>query len=62
MHQNFQRKTVEESIDIITEMIVMAEREIGTGLEKGHFLETSVVIETIGVQATGGPGQDQGQV
>ena len=42
-------KMVEESIEIITEMIVMAEIEIGTGLEKGHFLETLVVIETTGV-------------
>ena len=33
-------KTVEESIEIITEMRVMAEVEIGTGLGKGHFLET----------------------
>ena len=33
-------KTVKESIEIITEMIVMAKVEIGTGLEKGHFLET----------------------
>ena len=40
----------------------MAEVEIGTGLEKGLFLETLVAIETIGVQATVGPGQDQGQV
>ena len=55
-------KTVEESIEIITEMKVMAEVEIGTGLEKGCFLETLEVIEIIGVQATVGPGQDQGQV
>ena len=55
-------KTVEESTEIITEMKVMAEVEIGTGQEKGHFLETLVVIETIGVQATVGPGEDQGQV
>ena len=55
-------KTVEDSIEIITEMKVMAEVEIGIGLEKSHFLETLVVIETIGVQATVGPGQDQGQV
>ena len=40
---------VEESIEIITEMIVMAEVWIGTGLEKGHFLETLVLIETIRV-------------
>ena len=55
-------KTVEESIEIITEMKVMAEVEIGTGLEKGHFIETLLVIETTAVQATVGPGQDQGQV
>ena len=35
-------KTVEESIEITTEMKVMAEVEIGTGLEKGHFQETLV--------------------
>ena len=38
-------KTVEESIEIITEMIVMAEIETGTSLEKGHFLEGLVMIE-----------------
>ena len=32
--------TVEESIEIIAEVKVMAEVEIGTGLEKDHFLET----------------------
>ena len=52
-------KIAEESIEIITEMKVMA--EAGTGLEKGHFPETLVVIE-IGVQAIVGPGQDQEQV
>ena len=51
-------KTVEKS----TEMKVMAEVEIGTGLEKGHFLQTLVTIEIIEVQATVGPGQDQEQV
>ena len=40
---------------IITEMKVMEEVEIGTGLEKGHFLETLVPIEIIEVQATAGP-------
>ena len=55
-------KTVQESTEITTEMKVIAEVEIGTGLEKGHFLETLVVIETMGVQAIVGPGQDQGQV
>ena len=49
MHQNLERKTVEEGIEIITEMIVMAEVEIGSGLEKGNFLETLVTIETIGI-------------
>ena len=49
-------KTVEESIEIITEMKVMTEVEIGTGLEKGHFPETLVAMEIIGVQATVGPG------
>ena len=43
-------------------MKVMAEVEIGTGLEKGHFLKALVVIETTGVQVTVGPGQDQEQV
>ena len=52
-------KTVEESIEITTEMKVMAEVEIGTGLEKGHFLET---LAAIGTQATVGPDQDQWQV
>ena len=48
----------EESIEIITEMKVMAEAEMGTGLEKGHFPETLVVTE-IGVQAIAGPGQNE---
>ena len=52
-------KTVEESTEMIIKINVMAEAEIGTGLEKGHFLETLVVIETIGAQAPVGPGQDQ---
>ena len=55
-------KTVEESTQIITEIKVIADIEIGTGLEKGHFLETLVMIEAIGVQAIVGPDQDQGQV
>ena len=55
-------QTVERSTEIITEMKVMAEVEIGTGLEKGHFLENLVMIETMGVQALVGPGQDQEQV
>ena len=55
-------KTIEESIEISTEMKVMAEIEVGTDLEKGHFLETLVAIETTGIQATLGLGQDQGQL
>ena len=55
-------KAVEESIEIIIEMKVTAEVEIGTGLVQDLFLETSVMIETIGVQAIVGPDQDQGQV
>ena len=49
-------RTVEESIEVITGMKVMT--EAGTGLEKGHFLETLAAIEIAG-QATVGPGQDQ---
>ena len=37
-----------------------SEVEIGTSLWKDHFLETLVTIETIGVQAIVGLGQDQG--
>ena len=55
-------KTVEESTEAATEMKIIAEVEIGAGLEKGHFLETLVMIETIGVQVIVGPDQDQGQV
>ena len=50
--------TIEES----TNMKVIAEVEIGTGLEKDHFLETSVMVGTMGVQAIVGPDQYQGQV
>ena len=53
-------KRVEESTNIIIEVKVIAEVEIGTCLGKDHFLETLVMIETIGVQAIVGPGQDQG--
>ena len=53
---------VEESIDTITEMKVMMEVEIATGLGKGHFLESLVAIETIGVQATVGLDQEQEHV
>ena len=51
-----------KSTEIIAEMKVMAEVEIGTGPEKGNFLETLVTIETIGMQATVCPVQDQEQV
>ena len=54
-------KIADESIEIITEMKVMAEVEMGIGLEKGHFPETLVAIE-MRVQAIVGPGQDQEQV
>ena len=40
----------------------MTEVEIGTGLEKDHFLETLVAEEAIGVQVIVGPDQDQWQV
>ena len=40
-------KMIEESTEIITQMKVMAEVEIGTGLEKGHFLESLAVTATI---------------
>ena len=60
MYQNFERQTVEESTEIITEMKAIEEVEIGSGLYKDYFLETLVMIETIGVQAIVGPDQDQG--
>ena len=50
-------KIAEDSIEIITEMKVMTGAEMETGLEKGHFPETFMVID-IGVQAIVGPGQD----
>ena len=53
-------RAVEESTEIIIEMKVIAEVEIGTGLEKDHFLETLVMVETIGVQAKVDPDWDQG--
>ena len=56
--RNFDRKIAEESIEIIPEMEVMTEAEMGTGLKGGNFPETLVAIE-IEVQATIGPGQDQ---
>ena len=42
-------------------MKVIMEVEIDTGQEKDHFLETVVIVESIGVQAIVGPDQDQGQ-
>ena len=45
--KNLRNKTVEESTEIITEMKVIAEVGIGTGLGKDCFLETLVMIETI---------------
>ena len=39
-------RIADESIETITEMKAIAEIEIGTGLEKGHFPETLVAIET----------------
>ena len=38
-------RIAEESIEVITEMKVMTEAEMGTGLVKGHFLETLEAIE-----------------
>ena len=55
-------KIVEESTETITQVKVIAEVEIGTGLEKVHFQKMLVVIELIGVQATVGLDQDQEQV
>ena len=57
-----QDKIVEESTEMFTEMKVMVEVEIGTGLEEDHFLETFITEERIGVQVIVGPDQDQGQV
>ena len=48
-------KIVGESTEIITEMKVIAEVEIGAVLEKDHFLETLVTKEMIGVQVIVGP-------
>ena len=48
-------KTVEENIEIATEMAVMT--EAGTGLEKDHLPEIMSIIE-LEVQATVDPGQD----
>ena len=48
-------RMAEESIETITGIKVMS--EAGTGLEKDHFPEATIVIE-IGVQAIAGPSQD----
>ena len=40
MHGILTDKIAEESIEIIAEMKVMTEAEMGTGLEKGNFPET----------------------
>ena len=42
-------------------MKVMAEVELGTGLERGHFPETLVAIEIIRVQAIVGPDRIKGK-
>ena len=55
-------KIVEDSTAIIIQMTVIGEVEIGTDLEKDHFLETLVTEEMIGVQVIVDPDQDQGQV
>ena len=55
-------RIAEESIETITGMKVIAETEIGTGLEKGNFPETPARIEIGVVQAIAGPGQEQEQV
>ena len=48
-------KTVEENIELATEMTAMT--EAGIGLEKGHFPEIMAIIE-LEVQATVDPVQD----
>ena len=58
-YQNLKDKSVQESTKIIIKVKVIAEVGIGTGLGKDHFLETLVMIETIGVQTMVGPGQHQ---
>ena len=55
-------KIIEESTEITIEMKVMVEVEIGTGLEKDHFLETLVIEKMKGMQVIAGTDQDQGQV
>ena len=46
----FKDRTVEESIEIITEMTVITEIQVGVDLEKGYFLEMPVTEEMIGAQ------------
>ena len=58
----FEDKIVDENTEIIIEMKVMAEVEIGTGIEKDHFLETLATEEVIRVQVIVRPDQDQGYI
>ena len=55
-------KIVEESTEIIIEMKVMVEVDIGTVLEKDNFPETLVTEKMIEVPVIVGPDQDQGLV
>ena len=55
-------KIVEESTEIIIEMNIIIEIEIGTGLGKDHFLETLIAGEMIGVQVIVGLNLNQEQV
>ena len=56
-------RITEENIEVTREMKATAEREVGVGLEKGHFQEVMVaVIEgMIEVQVIADQGQDQEQ-
>ena len=49
-------KIAEESIEVITEMKFMTETEMGTGLEKGTFLEAKLI--EVEIQVIVGLGQD----
>ena len=57
-------RIAEENTEVIIEMIVTTEREVGIGLEKGHFHEIIVVIMEgmIEVQVIVDQDQDQEQV
>ena len=55
-------KIVEKGTEIIIEIKVMAEVEIGTGLEKIIFSRNFSKIRNNRVQVIVGPDQDQGQV